>query len=119
MIELVSEEQGRRIVVRMAGLITTAEIDETHERADPSVDVIGTQRIFLDWTHLEGWEKGAKTVGTWFGMRHWGNVRKVAIVADSRWDDEAMRIADIYKVAEVQRFAPGEEARAVAWLGEA
>lgn len=118
MIELVSEEQGRRIVVRMAGLITAAEIDATHEREDPSMDVVGTQRVLLDWRRLEGWEKGAKSVGTWFGMRHWGNVRKVAILADPKWIDETLRIADIYKVAEVQRFAPGEESQAVAWLGE-
>jgi Protein of unknown function (DUF3478). len=116
MIELVSEEDGRRIAMRMAGVITAAEIDDADERIEQSESAVGAQRILLDWTQLEGWEKGAKTVGTWVGMRHWANVAKIAILADAKWDDETMRIADIYKLADVQRFAPDDRDGATAWL---
>lgn len=116
MIEVVSEEEGRRIVICMSGLITTADIDAAEENLAQSMAVVGTQKVLLDWTRLEGWEKGAKAVGTWFGMRHWGSVTKVAIVAEGTWEDDTLRIADIYKAADVQRFEPAHRDEAITWL---
>ena len=119
MIELQTEEGGRRIVVRMSGLITESEIDDCNDRMQASMGAVGAQTVLLDWSGLQGWAKGAKTVGTWLGMRHWGSVRRVAVLAEDAWEDETLRIADIYKVAEVQRFRPEQRADAIAWLTHA
>lgn len=119
MIQLVADEEGRCITICMAGVINAADLDDADERINQSDSGVGAQRILLDWTQLEGWEKGAKTVGTWVGMRHWANVVKIAILADPKWEDETLRIADIYKVADVQRFDLDDRPAATDWLNEA
>ncbi len=119
MIEVQTEDNGRRVVVQMSGLITESEIDHCSDLLAESVGAASAQTVLLDWTELQGWAKGAKTVGTWVGMRHWGGVRRVAVLADAAWEDETLRIADIYKVAEVRRFPAAERADAIAWLASA
>jgi hypothetical protein len=49
-------------------------------------------------------------------MRHWATVRRLAILAEDRWDDEKLRIADIYRAADVSRFPPHQRAEALTWL---
>jgi hypothetical protein len=119
MIEVVPDPGDQLIAIRMSGLITEADIDACNDRLDAVFGAEQLYRVLLDWEGLEGWEKGAKSVGTWFGMRHWATVRRLAILADERWEDERLRIADIYRAAEVSRFPPARRAEAVAWLNAA
>lgn len=116
MIEIGLDGAGRVIVIKMTGLISEAEIDGCNEEFVDAFENETQRRLLLDWQELKGWEKGAKTAGTWVGMRHWATIRRVAVVADAKWDEEILRIADIYRAAEVQRFSPQKREAALAWL---
>jgi hypothetical protein len=116
MIDIGVDGAGRVIVIKMTGLISEAEIDASNEEFADIFESETLHRVLLDWQDLQGWEKGAKTAGTWASMRHWANVRRVAIIADPKWEDEILRIADIYRAADVQRFSPGQREAALAWL---
>ena len=49
-------------------------------------------------------------------MRHWATIRRIAVIADAKWDDEILRIADIYRAADVHRFSPEKREAALSWL---
>jgi hypothetical protein len=70
----------------------------------------------VDWEKLEGWEFGAKSSSTWFGHVHNDRMQRMAIVADSKWDDEVKRIRDVLAPTEVRAFAPSKRDAAMAWL---
>lgn len=116
MIEVAPDPDGQLISIRMSGMITEADIDGCNEKLAGFTGLENLYKVLVDWERLEGWEKGAKSVGTWFGMRHWATVRRLAIVADDRWADETLRLADIYRAADVSRFPPARRADALRWL---
>jgi hypothetical protein len=116
MIKLEAGADGRTLLLTMSGMVSADDIDQAEENFPPLLADASICCVLLDWTALDGWEKGAKAVGTSFGMRHWATVRRVAVVGDARWDDETLRIADIYRAAEVMRFNPAHRAEAIAWL---
>lgn len=125
MIKVTPDKARRVLVIEVHGMITEADIDgwaEALERNVPEVGVRvgGDQRggiaVLFDWEHLQGWERGAKTLGTVTGMAFRDAVRKAAIVADQKWHDEQARIQDVNAHAEVRFFGLGQREKAWAWL---
>ncbi len=116
MIEVLPLTKDRMIALKMANMISTAEIDRCAEAIGPLLNDERRDFILLDWSELEGWETGAKSVGTQFGMKSWASVVRIAILAEPKWEDEQARIADIFRAATVRRFPPSQREKAIAWL---
>lgn len=125
MINLVMNEADRILIIEMSGMISEADIDQAIDGLEArypavSVHLRGGDRggfsVLADWRDLEGWQVGAKTLGT-LTLRTIGDaVRRVAIVADSKFADERPRLADIAPQAEVRLFPLGRRDEAISWL---
>lgn len=118
MIELLPETTGNLIAVKMSGTVTEAELDMYFGRVEEIFLKERIEHLLLDWSELDGWAPGARTVGTWFGMHHRALMGRVAILADDIWADETLRITDIFQSATVRRFTPSEREQAMAWIRE-
>ena len=116
MIEVLPLTKDRVIALKMTNMISEAEIDRCAEAIGPLLNDERRDFILLDWSELEGWEAGAKSVGTQFGMKSWASVVRIAIVAEPKWEDEQARIADVFRAATVRRFPPSQRDKAIAWL---
>jgi hypothetical protein len=116
MIELLPETQGNLIAVRMSGTITEEDQDAYFAKAEAILAAERVEHLLLDWSQLDGWAKGARSAGTWFGMHHRALVGRVAILANDKWADETLRITDIFHAATVQRFPPTERVTALDWI---
>lgn len=125
MIELKFDDGNRILTIEFHGTIGETDLDAAMDALQArypqvGVHVSGGERggycMLLDWENLEGWEKGAKTVGTMIGKLIGDAVRKAAVIAESKWSDEQPRLADIAKNAKVRFFAPQQRAQARAWL---
>lgn len=127
MITLKADEANRILTIAMTGMIAEADIDAAMDQLQAQFPAVGVHirggergsfNVLMDWENLEGWEKGAKTVGMMTAKFISDAMRKIAVVADAKWADEQPRLADIAKRAAVRFFPPAERAIAVAWLGE-
>jgi hypothetical protein len=125
MINLKVDDADRILIVEMKGMISEADIDaaiDAFQAQYPEVGVHlrGGQRggfsMLVDWQDLEGWEKGAKTLGTLTTKTIGDAVRKIAVIAGAQFADEQPRLADIAKQAVVRFFAPGRGEDALKWL---
>ena len=125
MMEAKADEANRILIVEMRGMVSEAEIDATFDKLQERYPQVGVRvrggerggiAVLLDWEHLQGWEKGAKTVGTLTGKMLSDVVNRVAIVADDKWRGEEERIADIAKNARVRFFSPAGRDHAWTWL---
>ncbi|VUX47624.1 hypothetical protein DF3PA_60103 [Candidatus Defluviicoccus seviourii] len=116
MIEVLPLRKDRVIALKMTNMISEAEIDRCAEAIGPLLNDERRDFILLDWSELEGWEAGAKSVGTQFGMKSWASVVRIAILAEPKWEDEQARIADVFRAATVRRFPPSHRDKAIAWL---
>ena len=100
----------------MSGTITEEDFDRYFAEANAIFNRERVEHLVFDWEHLKGWAPGARSVGTWIGMHHRALVGRVAVIADEKWADEALRITDIFKAATVRQFAPNERAAVFAWI---
>ena len=125
MINLKVDDADRLLIVEMEGMISEAEIDAAMDALQTKYPAVGVHlrggegggfNMLVDWQDLEGWEKGAKTLGTLTIKTIGDAVRKVAVIAGAQFADEQPRLADVHKQAVVQFFAPGQRDQALAWL---
>jgi hypothetical protein len=125
MINLKVDDAARVLVVEMKGMISEADIDGAIDALQATYPQVGVHlrggerggfSMLADWQDLEGWEKGAKTLGTLTIKTIGDAVQKVAVVADAPFADEQPRLADVAQQAEVRFFAPGQRDDALAWL---
>lgn len=118
MIEVLPESTGNLIAVRMSGTVTEGDQDRQFAKAEAVLHAERVEYLLFDWSDLEGWGKGARSTGTWFGMHHWALVARIAIIAEEKWADEVLRITDIFRAATVRRFPPSQRQEALDWLRE-
>ena len=125
MINLMVDDADRILMIEMTGMISEAEIDGAIDALQAKYPQVGVHlrggehggfNMLVDWQDLEGWEKGAKTLGTLTIKTIGDAVRKVAVIAGAHFADEQPRLADVHKQAVVQFFAPGQRDQALAWL---
>ncbi|MFO1155979.1 MAG: STAS/SEC14 domain-containing protein [Rhodospirillales bacterium] len=125
MINLEIDDAARVLVVEMKGMISEADIDAAIDALQARYPQVGVHlrggerggfSMLADWQDLEGWEKGAKTLGTLTIKTIGDAVQKVAVIADARFADEQPRLADVAKQAEVRFFAPRQREDALVWL---
>ena len=125
MIHLEINDTDRILVVEMTGMISEADIDGAIDALQARYPAVGVHlrrgerggfSMLVDWQDLEGWEKGAKTLGTVTTKTLGDSVRKIAVLAGGQFVDEQPRLADIATQAEVRFFAAGQREDALAWL---
>ena len=125
MIHLEINDADRILVVEMKGMISEADIDGAIDALQAQYPAVGVHlrggerggfSMLADWQDLEGWEMGAKTLGTVTTKTLGDAIRKIAVLAGVQFVDEQPRLADIAKQAEVRFFPPGQREDAMAWL---
>jgi hypothetical protein len=123
MINLKVNDADRILTIEMKGMISEADIDGAIDALQARYPAVGVHRrggerggfgMPMDWQDLEGWEKGAKTLGTLTTKTIGDAVRKVPVIAGAQFADEEPRLADIAKQAVVRFFAPGQREDALA-----
>lgn len=124
MITLKADERQRILTVEAAGMISEADLDAAIDSLEKDYPAVGVRlrggergfKMLLDWERLDGWEKGAKTLGTVTSRLIADTARKVAVIADERWADERSRLVDLAKGAQVRFFSPTDREKALAWV---
>ena len=89
------------------------------EQADIArrIDSGSKPRVLVIGEKFEGWERGADWNDLDFMISHGGEIAKIAIVAEPRWEVQALAFAGAgVRRAPVRFFPPDELSAARAWL---
>ena len=88
MINLSVDYADRILIVEMTGMVSEADIDGAIDALQAKYPQVGVHlrggerggfSMLVDWQDLQGWEKGAKTLGTLTMKRIGDAVRKIAV----------------------------------------
>ena len=125
MINFKVNDADRILFIEMKGMISEADIDGALDALQAQYPTVGVHlrggeqggfRMLVDWQDLEGWEKGAKTLGTVTTKTIGDAVRKIAVIAGAQFGDEQPRLTDVAPHAAVRFFPPQRREDALAWL---
>jgi hypothetical protein len=115
----IQKEEGRIWQFRISGILKKAELDSAQAAAREEIAKAGKIKVLLLLDGFQGWEKGADWGDMTFAANHGDDIEKIAVVADPKWETEALMFVGAgFRRTQVKFFVPGQAAQARAWLGE-
>ena len=104
-------------VMRMSGTLKRSEFAAQQDALADRIDAGSKPRLLVIVENFDGWERGADWNDIDFMISHGGEIARIAIVAEPRWETHALAFAGAgIRAAPVKFFQPNELPQARAWL---
>ena len=115
----IHDEPNEIRVLRISGTLKRSEFGAEQAALAGKIDVGARPRLLAILEDFEGWERGADWNDLDFLISHSDAIAKIAIVAEPRWETQALAFAGAgVRRAPVKFFPPNEVAAARTWLTE-
>jgi hypothetical protein len=106
-------------VLRISGVLKRSEFAAEQSAIARKIDTGSRPRLLVILENFEGWERGADWNDLDFMISHGGEISKIAIVAEPRWETLALAFAGAgVRRAPVKFFPHNELEQAKSWLAE-
>lgn len=109
---------GRVIEITVSGKLTRDDYTHFADTMDELIQSHDRMRILIVMPDLEGWTGGAFWEDLKFGIKHYRDVERVAIVGEGRWQKIMAFLSKPFTAAEVRYFIPAQIDAARQWLAE-
>jgi hypothetical protein len=116
MFTILPESAGDLVCLKAAGRLTDEDYQDLMPRLEAVIAEHGSLRLLADLTEFEGWQWRAAWDDLAFGIKHWNQVSKIAIVGDASWEHLAAKIAGKLMPAEVRSFPADQAGAALDWI---
>jgi hypothetical protein len=95
---------------------------EDYERLVPEVEHMmkdrGNVRMLFHMHNFHGWSAGAFWADAKFGVHHYRDIERIAVVGEKRWQRAMTTICRPFTQAKIRYFAGDQEELARQWLEE-
>lgn len=118
-IQLNEENGGKILVIHVSGKLVKADYEQFVPEFDRLTKAHGKLRVMFDMTGFHGWEASAAWEDLKFGIKHYADIERFAMVGEKQWQHGLATFAKPFTKAEVRYFDHADEAEARKWLGEA
>ena len=106
-------------VLRISGVLKRDEFAAAQDELARKIDAGARPRLLVIAENFGGFERGADWNDLDFLLSHSGEIAKIAIIAEARWEVQALAFAGAgVRRAPVKFFQPNELEQARAWLAE-
>jgi hypothetical protein len=106
-------------ILRISGMLKQSEFAALQGDIASHIDVGKRPRLLAILEDFQGWERGADWNDWDFLFSHSGEIARIALVAEPRWEVQALAFAGAgVRNAPVNFFTPDQLERARAWLNE-
>ena len=106
-------------VLRMSGILKQSEFSAEQTALARKTDSGSKPRLLFILENFDGWERGADWNDLDFMISHGGEISKIAIVGEPRWETLALAFAGAgVRRAPVKFFPPNDLEQAKEWLAE-
>jgi len=115
----VENESNNTCVLRISGVLSQAEFSATQKDLARKIDFGSKPRVLAIVENFDGWERGTDWNDLDFLVSHSSEIQKIAIVADPKWETQALAFAGAgVRHAPVKFFPPNDLAQARRWIAE-
>ncbi|MEO6965279.1 MAG: STAS/SEC14 domain-containing protein [Acidobacteriaceae bacterium] len=118
-IQLTEESGGKILVVHVSGKLVKEDYERFVPEFDRRVRQLGKLRVLFDMTGLHGWEASAAWEDLKFGVTHFADIERCAMVGDKQWQHVMTAFCKPFTKAEIRYFDHTEAAAARTWLAQA
>ena len=115
----IQDEPNDICLLQISGTLKRSEFAAKRAEIAVKIEFGAKPRLLAILEDFEGWERGADWNDLDFLISHGGEIAKFAIVAEPRWETQALAFAGAgVRRAPVKFFPPNEVAAARTWLTE-
>lgn len=118
-IRLNEDPSGPILVVQVSGRLMKEDYAEFVPAFEEQVRQHGKLHILFDMSDFHGWEAGAAWEELKFGFDHFSDIKRLAMVGETRWQEVMAFFAQLFTSAEVHYFELTQLPAARQWLNEA
>ncbi|WP_421864597.1 STAS/SEC14 domain-containing protein [Motiliproteus sp.] len=112
-------EQSNRVVIRVSGELQVDEFARVSDQLVASLDQVLPTEILILLEQFEGWEHSDGWEGQLFSDSFDQHVRRIAIVGDPRWQEQALLFTGQgLRPVEIEFFPAVDEYKARHWLSQ-
>lgn len=115
-IKLNESNEGKTVTVHVIGQLIKDDYEHFVPEFDRLVGLHGKLRVLFDLTDFHGWTVGALWEDTKFGVHHFGDIDRLAMVGDKKWQKGLATFCKPFTKATVKYFDQTDAVEAGKWL---
>jgi hypothetical protein len=114
---LIDQIPQRNILeVNINGKLTEEDYEHFIPVIHQMIERYGRIRILLELVDFHGWTAGALWEDTKFAVKHYGDIERLAIVGDSKWEKGMSYFCKPFTRAEIRYFDQSKMDEAKKWI---
>lgn len=118
-IQLNEENNGKLLTIHASGKLVKDDYADFVPAFERLVRQHGKLRVLFDMNDFHGWELSAAWEDTKFGVQHFADIDRLAVVGDTEWQHGMAIFCKPFTKARVRYFDHAKTAEARKWLSEA
>lgn len=117
-IRLNEEDGGKVLAVHVSGKLLKADYGQFVPELERLIRQHGKLRMLFDMSDFHGWDAGAAWEDFKFGVEHYADIERLAMVGETRWQHGMAALCKPFTKAQVRYFERADAAEARKWLIE-
>ncbi len=117
-IQLKEENDGKIIVVHVSGKLVKEDYEDFVSEFDRLIGLHEKLSILFEMTGFHGWTVSAAWEDTKFGFHHFGDIDRLAMVGEKKWQEGMATFCKPFTKATVKYFDHSKISEARKWLLE-
>ncbi|HEY3324886.1 MAG TPA: STAS/SEC14 domain-containing protein [Planctomycetota bacterium] len=118
-VSLKQEPDSKLLSVDVSGKLDKGDYDKLAPEVEKLIEKNGKIDILLKMHDFHGWRMGALWRDIKFDMKHYSDIRRLAMVGDKTWEKWMATACRPFTKAEIKYFDEKEEQAAREWVGAA
>lgn len=107
---------GKILDVKISGKLTKQNYETFVPQVERIIKESGKIRILVEMIDFHGWEVGALWEDIKFDLKHFGDIERLAIVGDTKWEAGMATFCKPFTSATIKYFDESKLADARAWI---
>jgi SpoIIAA-like len=118
-IQLNEENGGKVLAVHVSGKLVKADYEQFVPEVERLLRQHGKLRMLFDMTDFHGWEASAAWEDFKFGIEHFADIERLAMVGEKQWQHGMATLCKPFTKAMIRYFDHADATEARKWLSEA
>ncbi|MGZ9124419.1 MAG: STAS/SEC14 domain-containing protein [Candidatus Binatia bacterium] len=117
-IQINEENGGKVLAIHVSGTLVKADYEQFVPEVERLIRQHGKLRLLFDMTDFHGWEASAAWEDFKFGVEHFADIERLAMVGEKQWQHGMAILCKPFTKATVRYFEHADAAEARKWLIE-
>jgi hypothetical protein len=116
-INIHEESDGKLLIVHVSGKLAASDYNQFAPEFERLVLKHGKLRVLFDMASFSGWGIGALWEDVKFDLKHSGDIERIAMVGDKKWEEGMATFCKPFTVAKIKYFDRADSVAARSWIG--